>query len=89
MPTRSTPDPNLKPRGEGGASIRRIRRNPKRVNLVFDSDEHADLIRYLGWRQNRDGVEMSMGRALMEALRDSPLFREWQGSNPKRSEADR
>jgi len=88
MPTRSNSDPNLKTR-DGGVSLRRIRRNPKRVNLVFDSDEHADLIRYLGWRQNRDGIEMSMGRALMEALRDSPLFKEWQGSNPKRSEAER
>ncbi len=91
MPTRPMSESNPKPRSEGGASapLRRIRRNPKRVNLVFESDEHADLIRYLGWRQNRDGIEMSMGRALMEALRESPLFREWQGSNPRRPESDR
>ncbi len=88
MPTRSTSDPNPKARSDGG-SIRRIRRNPKRVNLVFDSDEHADLIRYLGWRQNRDGIEMSMGRALMEALRDSSLFKECQGSNPRRTDTER
>lgn len=54
------------------------------MNLVFQHDHHSDLIRFLGWRQNREGVEISMGRALMEALRESPLFKEWQEENPKK-----
>lgn len=59
-------------------------RSPRRVNLVFEAEHHSDLIRFLGWRQNREGVEISMGRALMEALRESPLFKEWEEENPKK-----
>ena len=59
-------------------------RKPRRVNLVFEAEHHSDLIRFLGWRQNREGVEISMGRALMEALRESPLFKEWEEENPKK-----
>ena len=51
---------------------------------MFEADHHSDLIRFLGWRQNREGVEISMGRALMESLRDSPLFKEWEEENPKK-----
>jgi hypothetical protein len=59
------------------------------VNLVFEADEHLDLIRFLGWRQNREGIEISMARALMQALRESPLFKEWEEENPKKSGSDR
>lgn len=59
-------------------------RKPRRVNLVFEAEQHSDLIRFLGWRQNREGVETSMARALMQALRESALFKEWQEENPKK-----
>lgn len=59
-------------------------RKPRRVNLVFEADQHSDLIRFLGWRQNREGIEISMARALMQALRESPLFKEWLEENPKK-----
>ena len=62
---------------------RRTIHKPRRVNLVFEADQHSDLIRFLGWRQNREGVEISMARALMHALRESPLFKEWLDENPK------
>ena len=68
---------------------RRTIRSPRRVNLVFEADQHSDLIRFLGWRQNREGVEISMGRALMEALRESPLFKEWEEENPKKPGAEK
>jgi hypothetical protein len=63
---------------------KRTIRSPRRVNLVFEADQHSDLIRFLGWRQNREGVEISMGRALMQALRESALFKEWEEENPKK-----
>ena len=65
-------------------SARRTIRKPRRVNLVFEADQHSDLIRFLGWRQNREGVETSMARALMRALCESPLFKEWEEENPKK-----
>ena len=71
------------------ADARRTTRSLRRVNLVFQHDHHSDLIRFLGWRQNREGVEISMGRALMEALRESPLFKEWEEENPRMPGAEK
>ena len=87
--------PRSKAPSKGESSARRARgpvaprgaartiRSPRRVNLVFEAEHHSDLIRFLGWRQNREGVEISMGRALMQALRESALFKEWEEENPK------
>lgn len=66
------------------SGAKRTIQSPRRVNLIFEADHHSDLIRFLGWRQNREGVEISMGRALMETLRESPLFKEWLEENPKK-----
>ena len=65
------------------SGAKRSIRSPRRVNLVFEAEQHSDLIRFLGWRQNREGVETSMARALMQALRESALFKEWEEENPK------
>ena len=75
-----------RPGGPGRPSgTKRTIHSPRRVNLVFEAVHHSDLIRFLGWRQNREGVEISMGRALMQALRESPLFKEWEEENPKKA----
>ena len=56
-------------------------KNPRRVNLIFEGEDHARLMRYLGWLQSREGIPTSMGRVLMTALRESRLFREWEREN--------
>lgn len=56
----------------------RVHEDPRRTNLIFDAHDLENLKRFVGWRQNREGVEVSMSRALIEALRENPLFQEWR-----------
>lgn len=59
------------------------------MNPVFKAEHHSDLIRFPGWRQKREGIEISMGRAPMKALRGSPLFNECKEENPRKSGGER
>ncbi len=62
----------------------RVHANPRRTNLIFDAQDLENLRRFVGWRQNREGGEVSMSRALIEALRENALFQEWMREHEKR-----
>ena len=56
----------------------RTRINPIRLSLLFDSAEAKTVSLFALWRSYREGKQISQATALLEAMKESPLFKEWE-----------
>jgi hypothetical protein len=54
-----------------------------RATFYVDPAEMAQLRQFIYWRQFKEGKDIALGRALFDALLESPTFQRFKADAPK------